>query len=164
MPWCAATTTHRLSSATAELRPDRPPPIDPIVGLLITITIAILFVLRGAARDIYRRLMDALEPELVDKAEAALSSVNGVEAVDSLRLRWLGHRLRAETDVTVASTLNVVEGHAIAVEAQHRLLHDVPALTLPRFTSIRARPAATTPARPSRTTGDAARNTGARVS
>jgi hypothetical protein len=128
-----------------------------------SITIAILFVLRGAARDIYRRLMDAVEPE-VDKAEAALSSVNGVEAVDSLRLRWLGHRLRAETDVTVASTLNVVEGHAIAVEAQHRLLHDVPALTLPRFTSIRARPAATTPARPSRTTGDAASKTGARVS
>jgi divalent metal cation (Fe/Co/Zn/Cd) transporter len=33
------------------------PLADPIVGLLITI--AILAVLRGAARDIYRRLMDA---------------------------------------------------------------------------------------------------------
>ena len=102
------------------------PLADPIVGLLITI--AILFVLRGAARDIYRRLMDAVEPELVDQAEAALRRVQGVEAVDSLRLRWLGHRLRAETDVTVAGTLNVVEGHAIAVEAEHRLLHDVPRL------------------------------------
>ena len=102
------------------------PLADPIVGLLITI--AILFVLRGAARDIYRRLMDAVEPELVDQAEAALRTVEGVEAVDSLRLRWLGHRLRAETDVTVAGTLNVIEGHAIAVEAEHRLLHDVPRL------------------------------------
>jgi cation diffusion facilitator family transporter len=102
------------------------PLADPIVGLLITI--AILFVFRGAARDIYRRLMDAVEPELVDKAEATLRGVNGIEAVDSLQLRWLGHRLRAETDVTVASTLTVVEGHAIAVEAQHRLLHEVPRL------------------------------------
>src|SRR5829696_2576716 len=102
------------------------PLADPIVGLLITI--AIIFVLRGAARDIYRRLMDAVEPELVDTAEAALRAVPGVQGVDSLKLRWLGHRLRAETDVTVESTLSVSEGHAIAVEAQHRLLHQVPRL------------------------------------
>ena len=102
------------------------PLADPIVGLLITI--AILFVLRGAARDIYRRLMDAVEPELVDKAEAALHRVPGVEGVDNLRLRWLGHRLRVEADLTVEGTLSVTEGHAIAVEAQHRLLHDVPRL------------------------------------
>lgn len=102
------------------------PLADPIVGLLITV--AILVVLRGAARDIYRRLMDAVEPDLVDQAESALRDVQGVEAVDSLRLRWLGHRLRAETEVTVDHTLNVVQAHAIAVEAEHRLLHDVPRL------------------------------------
>jgi cation diffusion facilitator family transporter len=102
------------------------PLADPIVGLLITI--AILFVLRGAAREIYRRLMDAVEPELVDAAEAVLRAVPGVQGVDSLRLRWLGQRLRAETDVTVENTLSVTDGHAIAVEAQHRLLHEVPRL------------------------------------
>jgi hypothetical protein len=74
------------------------PLADTIVGLLITI--AILFVLRGAAREIYRRLMDAVEPELVDAAEAVLRGARD-SGVDSLRLRWLGHRLRAETDVTV---------------------------------------------------------------
>ncbi|HET9076341.1 MAG TPA: cation diffusion facilitator family transporter, partial [Acidimicrobiales bacterium] len=36
---------------------------DPVVGLLITV--AILLVLRNAARDIYRRLMDSVDPDLV---------------------------------------------------------------------------------------------------
>lgn len=102
------------------------PLADPIVGLLITV--AILVVLRSAARDIYRRLMDAVEPELVDTAEAALLGVAGVQGVESLRLRWLGHRLRAEIDVSVESSLSVAEGHAIAVDAEHQLLHAVPRL------------------------------------
>lgn len=99
------------------------PLADPIVGLLITV--AILVVLRGAARDIYRRLMDAVEPELVDQAERALRMAPGVEEVASVRLRWIGHRLRAEADLVVSSDLSVWEGHDIAVEAKHRLLHDM---------------------------------------
>ena len=75
------------------------PLADPIVGLLITV--AILFVLKGAARDIYRRLMDAVDPSLVDTAETSLRAVPGVVDVDELRLRWIGHRLRAETGITV---------------------------------------------------------------
>ncbi len=39
---------------------------DPVVGLLITV--AILAVLRQAAREIYWRLMDAVDPSLVDQA------------------------------------------------------------------------------------------------
>jgi len=102
------------------------PLADPIVGLLITV--AILFVLKGAATDIYRRLMDAVEPELVDTAEASLRSVPGVQNVDDLRLRWIGHRLRAETGIVVDSELGIVEAHAIANRAHHQLLHDVPKL------------------------------------
>ena len=102
------------------------PLADPIVGLLITG--AILVVLRGAARDIYRRLMDAVDPDLVDSAEAALREVPGVGSVDSVRLRWIGHRMRAEAELTVDNTLGVVEAHAIADEAQHQLMHRVPRL------------------------------------
>ena len=102
------------------------PLADPIVGLLITV--AILFVLKGAASDIYRRLMDAVEPELVDTAEASLRSVPGVQDVEELRLRWIGHRIRAETGLVVDCELGIVQAHAIANEAHHRLLHDVPRL------------------------------------
>jgi len=102
------------------------PLADPIIGVLITV--AILVVLRSAATEIYRRLMDAVEPELIDAAEATLTAVPGVQLVEVLRMRWLGHRLRAEVDLTVDSRLSVVDGHAIAEEARHRLLHGIPRL------------------------------------
>ena len=102
------------------------PLADPIVGLLITV--ANLVVLRGAARDIYRRLMDAVDPGLVDAAQAALTQVPGVQGVDAVRLRWIGHRMRAEADITVDQALPVVEAHAISDHAQHELIHQVPRL------------------------------------
>jgi len=102
------------------------PLADPIIGLLITV--AILAVLRGAARDIFRRLMDAVDPELVDAAEASLRAVPGVQDVESLRLRWIGHTIRAETGLVVDDQLGLVAAHAIAADAHHRLLHDVPRL------------------------------------
>src|SRR5262249_1233348 len=100
---------------------------DPVVGLLITL--AILFVLKDAAREVYRRLMDAVDPALLAQAEAALVATPGVLSVSSLRMRGIGHRLHAETDLMVADDLTLVQAHAIAVEAEHRLLHAVPRLT-----------------------------------
>jgi cation diffusion facilitator family transporter len=102
------------------------PLADPIVGLLITV--AILFVLRGAATDVYRRLMDAVDPALVDAAEATLRAAPGVVDVDELRLRWTGHRIRAEAGITVDPALGVVAAHDIATVATHALLHEVPRL------------------------------------
>ena len=100
---------------------------DPVVGLLITA--AILFVLKDAAREVYRRLMDAVDPSLVDTAEQTLAGTPGVQKVAALRMRWVGHRLHAETDVVVADSLTLLEAHAIALDAEHRLLHAVPRLT-----------------------------------
>ncbi|MFV2176969.1 cation diffusion facilitator family transporter [Actinomadura sp. LOL_016] len=99
---------------------------DPIVGLVITA--AILLVLRDAAREVLRRVMDAVDPALVDAADAALRTVPGVEDVGELRLRWIGHRLRAEVAVALDGRISVREGHRIAVEAEHALLHAVPRL------------------------------------
>jgi cation diffusion facilitator family transporter len=100
---------------------------DPIVGLLITI--AILSVLRDAARQVYRRLMDAVDEDLVALVERSLRSTPGVLDVGEVRLRWIGHALRAECAVVVGSDLSLMDAHRIAVEAEHRLLHDVRRLT-----------------------------------
>ncbi|MFC8126328.1 cation diffusion facilitator family transporter [Streptomyces sp. NPDC057302] len=100
---------------------------DPIVGLLITA--AILLVLRDAAREVFRRVMDAVDPALVDAAEETLLAVPGVRGVGELRLRWIGHRLRAEVAVVVDGELTVREAHEVAVDAEHALLHAVPKLT-----------------------------------
>ncbi|MDN3027690.1 cation diffusion facilitator family transporter [Streptomyces sp. S.PB5] len=100
---------------------------DPIVGLAITAAIAL--VLRDAAREVFRRVMDAVDPALVDRAEHALRHVEGVREVGELRLRWIGHRLRAEIAVVVDGDVTVRQAHGIAVDAEHALLHAVPRLT-----------------------------------
>jgi len=103
------------------------PLADPIVGLVITA--AILVVLKGAARDIYRRLMDSVDPDLVDEVFAVVASVAGVVAVESVQIRWVGHELRAEIEISSRADLLLTEAHTIAEEAHHRLLHDIPRLT-----------------------------------
>ncbi|WP_420497804.1 cation diffusion facilitator family transporter [Parafrankia soli] len=100
---------------------------DPIIGLVITVVI--LAVLRDAIREVAQRLMDAVDPALVETAEAALTATAGVRAVGGLRLRWVGHQLRAEADIVVPADLSVVQAHAIAVDAEHALLHAIPRLT-----------------------------------
>ncbi|MBF6229094.1 cation diffusion facilitator family transporter [Nocardia abscessus] len=102
------------------------PLADPIVGLLITV--AILAVLRTAARDVLRRLMDAVEPGLVTAAERALAAEPGVQGVRSLRMRWIGHRLHADVELDVAPTITLADAHRVAHEAQHTLTHVMPKL------------------------------------
>lgn len=102
-------------------------PADAVAGLVITATI--LLVVKNAARDIYRRLMDAVDPALVTRTREVVAGVPGVEAVEAVRIRWVGHELRAEVEVDSGAGLTIAEGHAIAEEARHRLLHDVPRLT-----------------------------------
>lgn len=100
---------------------------DPVVGLVITV--AILGVLRSAVVQVGARLMDAVDPGLVDQAVAAISTVDGIAAVRDLRIRWIGHTLRAEADVTVDDSLTVGEAHDLAHHAEEHLLADVRRLT-----------------------------------
>lgn len=96
---------------------------DPVVGLAISV--AIFAVLRGAARQIYYRLMDAVDPEIVAEVSRVGLGVDGVIETGAPRVRWLGHRLVADLDVTVAADLPVREGHAIAEAVRDQLLLNV---------------------------------------
>ncbi len=100
---------------------------DPVVGLLITAAISV--VLWQTTREVWRRLMDAVDPALVDRAETALASTPGVLAVGDVRLRWIGHHLRAECDVIVDPAWTLVRAHQVAVDAEHSLLHALPRLS-----------------------------------
>jgi cation diffusion facilitator family transporter len=102
------------------------PLADPIVGLIITV--AILAVLRTAVRDVFRRLIDGVDPDLVDTAEAVLAGQEGVRSVYSVRLRWTGHRLHADAELDVDPTLSVVAAHRIAHNGEHDLMHALPKL------------------------------------
>ena len=103
------------------------PLADPIVGLLITV--AILAVLRTAARDVFRRLMDGVDPALVDTAEAALAAEPGVRGVRSVKMRWIGHRLHADAELDIDSATSLTDAHRIAHDAEHTLTHAVPKLS-----------------------------------
>jgi len=100
---------------------------DPAIGLAITV--AILGVLRSATRQVAARLMDAVDPVLVDQATAAVTSVSGIDEVRELRIRWIGHTLRAEVDATVAPDLTLTQAHDLAHHAETHLLHQVRRLT-----------------------------------
>jgi len=99
---------------------------DPVVGLVITA--AILVVLWQAAREIYRRLMDAVDPALVDQAERTLRETPGVLGEGRVRLRWIGHQLHAECEVVVDGNATAVQAHEVAVAAEHNMLHALPRL------------------------------------
>ncbi len=102
------------------------PAADPIVGLLITI--AILWILKDAARSVFGRLMDAVDPALVDQIERRAMEIEGVQTVEGVRARWSGHRLEVSLHATVDCDLSVADGHQIAERVRHDLLHGVKGL------------------------------------
>jgi cation diffusion facilitator family transporter len=97
------------------------PLADPIVGLLIAA--AILVIVWQSGKAVFTRLLDGVEPEAIEEIRHTASCVPGVEDVSEVRARWLGHRLHAEVNVAVDPDLSVSEGHAIARELNHQLLH-----------------------------------------
>ena len=103
------------------------PVADPIIGIVVTV--AILAILRTASRDVYRRLMDAVDPELVSLVEQSLRATPGVLTIGDVRLRWIGHNLRAECEIVVDEDMAIVAAHGIAHTAEHNLLHAVPRLS-----------------------------------
>lgn len=75
------------------------PLADPIVGLVISAAIFVLLI--GTIRSIGRRLMDGIEPELIDRAQHAIEHVDQVQAVEQVRLRWSGHRLEGDALIRI---------------------------------------------------------------
>jgi cation diffusion facilitator family transporter len=100
---------------------------DPIVGLLITG--AILLVLKDAAVQMWQRLMDAVDPELVAAAERAARGASGVQAVSAVRARWIGHAIHAEALIVTDAELTLGQAHEVAERARHAMLHAVPRLS-----------------------------------
>ena len=102
------------------------PVLDPLVGL--GITIAILFIVRDSARSIWRRMMDAIEPETVEAIERVARDTAGVQEVDFVRARWVGHRIYSEARVRVEGGLSVAESREISQSILASAKREVPKL------------------------------------
>src|SRR5258708_7557540 len=112
-----ADTIHNLADALTALP----------IGL--PFSAAILAELRGAVRDIYRRLMDAVDPALTAQIERETLAIPAVLGCDGVRVRWIGHELHAELNITVDGEVTVRQAHDITEDARHLLLHHVGRLT-----------------------------------
>lgn len=99
------------------------PVADPLAGFLITI--AILKIVWDAGKSVFSRMLDGVEPDIVDEIYLIVKKVEKVRDVTEVRVRWLGHRLYAEVNIAVDPVLSVEEGHAIAVEVRHSMLHSL---------------------------------------
>jgi len=91
------------------------PLADPLVGVLISAAIVVL--LWGTVRSIGRRLLDGIEPELVEQLEHALGETPGVVAVPRVQLRWVGHRLHGSAELAVDAA-GLSDAHRIAASAR----------------------------------------------
>ena len=102
------------------------PMADPIVGLLIAGAIGIVLIV--AARDVFGRLLDRIDPEFVDRAHTVLSGQPGIRGVRRLRMRWIGHRLEADVELDIDPSMSLSDAHAVAHTAEHELTHAIPKL------------------------------------
>jgi cation diffusion facilitator family transporter len=103
------------------------PQADPLIGLLITL--AIVVVLKDATVQMWRRLMDAVDPGLIEQAREAAGSAEGVQEVSTVRARWIGHTIHAEALIVADCDLLLGEAHEVAERARHAMLHRVPKLS-----------------------------------
>lgn len=97
------------------------PLADPIIGLIITI--AILRIVWDSAKSVFTRVLDGVDPEVVDEIRHVAGHMEGVQDTTEIRVRWLGHRLHAELNISVSPDCTVEQGHNIAKELRHQLLH-----------------------------------------
>ena len=103
------------------------PILDPIIGTLIGV--AIVFITRDAIIAMWYRLMDAVDPELIERAEAVVGKHPAVKNVRRLRMRWVGHRLHAESVVAISPDLTTAQADAIVDDIVHDLHHALPNLS-----------------------------------
>ncbi len=100
------------------------PLADPVVGLLISA--AIFVIVWQSARAVMVRMLDGVDAATLETIGHAARHVARVEEVTDLRARWIGHRLHAEVSITVPAGLSVADGHEVAKEVRHQLLHHLP--------------------------------------
>jgi cation diffusion facilitator family transporter len=101
------------------------PLADPIVGLLITI--AIFGIVWQSARSVLARMLDGIEPGVMDEIHHAAAHVPGAHIVDA-KARWIGHKLHADIAIAVNEALPVSEANKITAALEDELFEHMPAL------------------------------------
>jgi len=99
------------------------PKADPIAALAITAVI--VWVTIGTARGVVARVVDAVEPALIERIETAARAVQGVVDAHDVQARWAGRSLLVNLHISLDAELRLHEAHQIGEEVRHAILHGV---------------------------------------
>ncbi|MES0172532.1 cation diffusion facilitator family transporter [Mesorhizobium sp. M0006] len=102
------------------------PLADPIIGLLITL--AIFAIVWQSSKAVLTRMLDGVEPGIVDEIHHAAEHVPGIERVHSVQARWIGHRLHADVAISVAGAATAKEVLGVTEALKEELFAHLPAL------------------------------------
>lgn len=102
------------------------PVLDSLVGMIIALVI--LFIVGYAARSVWFRLLDAIEPEHLSRIRETALHTRGVLGVSRIRARWMGHRIMSEIDLDIDPDCSVRDAHAISENLQSALHEQMPLL------------------------------------
>ncbi len=96
---------------------------DPIAAFVVVA--AIVAVAIDASRNVLTRLLDAVDPEIINKIENIVLGTPGVLGCGRVQARWAGRSLYVSVTVAVDGNLPLAEAHGVAEQIHHRILHDV---------------------------------------
>ena len=99
---------------------------DPIIGLIITAVI--LGIVWQSAKAVLTRMLDGVEPQVASELRHAAQHARGVLSVESVRARWLGHRLYAEMTLAVDPALSLADARKVVDEVKKQARGHLPAL------------------------------------
>ena len=102
------------------------PILDPIVGIVIAF--AIVGITWNAIKAVWYRMMDAVDPHLLEHVEAHVLAVDGVAEIKTLRMRWVGHRMYGALKLRVAAGTTLEQSQAIVAAAQREAGYVIPQL------------------------------------
>jgi cation diffusion facilitator family transporter len=102
------------------------PLADPIIGLIITAVI--LGIVWQSGKTVFTRMLDGIDPAVVDEIRNAAEHVAGIEKVVDAKARWLGHKLHADVVIAVRRDMLVEEANRISDAYRAELFEHIPAL------------------------------------
>ena len=98
---------------------------DPVAGLAITAMI--LYILAGTVRDLFYRMMEAIDPDVIAEIEHHALSVKGVLGVHDIRARWVGRQISVVLHVDCDPRLSLRQAHDLAVLVEQEVGNAIPA-------------------------------------
>jgi len=106
------------------------PVADPIIGFLITI--AIFGIVWQSSKAVLTRMLDGVDPHIIDEIRHAAEHVAGIE-VQEAKARWVGHRLHADIAATVDAKISVADAITMTNALKEALRAHIPGLAEARI-------------------------------